>query len=307
MTRMYIIKQQPQDFQVKEIFAPELSEEGEYAYFVLKKTNYSTLDALQKIANVLKMSPKNFGYSGLKDKKAITEQICSAKNASKEQLERIKLKDIETTFLGKADNPVSLGSHQGNSFKIIVRNITLIPKIKTKFTNFFGEQRLSTKNALIGKLIVQQKFKEAVQNLDDDCIKEYIKQHTTDFVGSLKQMPTKMLKLYVHAYQSSIWNKMANDDIEKDTLPIIGFGTNDTGIVQKILREENITVRDFIIKQIPEISSEGCERKVYAEAKKLRVGVLENDELNQGMKKVTIQFELAKGSYATEFVKQLFS
>lgn len=304
---MYIIKQQPQDFQVKEIFTPKLSECGEYAYFILKKTNYSTLDALQKIANALKMPLKNFGYSGLKDKRAITQQICSAKNTSKEQLERIKLKDIEIKFLGKADNPVSLGSHHGNSFKIIVRNITLIPKIKTKFTNFFGEQRLSTKNALIGKLIVQQKFKEAVQNLNDDCIKKYIKQHATDFVGALKHLPTKMLKLYVHAYQSSLWNKMANEGIEKDTLPIIGFGTNDTEIMQQILREESITVRDFIIKQIPEISSEGCERKVCAEAKNLRIGVLENDELNQGMKKVTIEFELAKGSYATEFLKQSFS
>jgi tRNA(Glu) U13 pseudouridine synthase TruD len=61
-----------------------------------------------------------------------------------------------------------------------------------------------------------------------------------------------------------------------------------------------------VIKEFPELSSEGTERDVFAEAQKLSIGELEGDELNPGRKKVKLSFVLQPGSYATEFVRQLF-
>jgi len=303
---MYIIKQKPEDFCVKEIFELDIKTEGEFSYFTLKKKNYNTLDAIQKITSKLRIPLKNIGFAGSKDKKAITEQTCSAKNISKEQLESISIKGIEINYLGKGNKPISLGAHSSNQFKITIRNIQKIPDFKTKFTNYFGEQRLSKNNAVIGKLLVQRKFKEAAQQLtENSAVLDYLNQNPTDFIGAIRQLPSKMLKFYIHAYQSELWNKMAKNSFETK-LPIIGFATEQTEQTKKIFTEEQINTRDFIIKQLPDLSSEGGEREVYAEAKNLKICKLEDDELNAGMKKLTIEFELGKGIYATEFIAQSF-
>lgn len=302
---MYKIKQQPEDFIVKEIFTPTLTETGEYAYFVLKKINHTTLDAAKKIANTLRIPLKHIGYAGAKDKHAITEQTCSAKIVNREKLERLKLKNITIIFLGYNDKPVSLGDHEGNNFTIVVRNIIATPKPITKFINYFGEQRFSTNNAEIGKLLVQKKFKAAAESLTEESVKNYTEEHPADVIGALKTLPIKQLKFYIHAYQAKLWNEMAANTTEL-TLPLIGFGTQEIPFAEEILRREGITTREFIIKPFPELSSEGNEREVFAEAKNLQISKLEDDELNTGMKKITLKFDLQKGSYATEFVRQLF-
>ncbi len=304
---MYEIKQQPQDFCVKELHDIKSKEEGEYCYFILQKKNHTTLDALQKIANALKIPIKNLGFAGSKDKRAITEQICSAKNISKQELGQVQILDISTVFFGRGDVPISLGDHCGNYFKIIVRNITKTPELKTKFINYFGEQRLSTNNAVIGKLIVQKNFKEATKYIiDNKEVAQYLQKHPTDHVGAIKKLQIKITRLYVHAYQSQLWNRLAEKNQNEQELPIIGFGTKETELVKEILQSEGITTRDFINRQIPQISSEGGTREVFALAKNLKISTLEDDELNFQMKKITLEFELGKGSYATEFIRQLF-
>ena len=72
------------------------------------------------------------------------------------------------------------------------------------------------------------------------------------------------------------------------------------------MEKEEIDYRDFIIKQMPELTSEGNSRKVFAEVKKLKIGKLEKDELNKGKNKVKIKFFLDKGCYATMLIKNMF-
>ncbi|MEM4263699.1 MAG: tRNA pseudouridine(13) synthase TruD [Candidatus Woesearchaeota archaeon] len=313
---MYKIKQQPEDFIVKEISTVKPEKEGKYSYFLLKKKNYTTIRALEHIAQALNIQLKKLGFAGNKDKTAITEQVCSAEGIGKEKLEKVKLKDIEIKFLGKGNEPVSLGTLEGNEFEITVRNIDKKPKPKTKFINFFGEQRFSKNNAEIGKAIVKKEFKQAVNLLlegkgdVEKRIKEYLSKNPNNYVGALRTIPAKILKLYIHAYQSWIWNQTAETHKEEELaeIPLVGFGTIIADkCMADLLLKEKIEPRDFIIREIPELSSEGSSRSFTAEAKDLKIGELEEDELNKGKKKVLIKFKLQKGSYATEFIKQLFS
>ena len=311
---MYRIKEKPEDFIVRELSLVKPQNKGKYTYFILKKENYNTIRAIEHVAKVLKINSKTIGFAGNKDKIAITEQTCSVPAVSKEQLERVKLRDIELKFLGKGAEPISLGDLEGNEFEIIVRNIDEKPKAKNKFVNYFGEQRFSKINVPVGKVIVQKDFEKAVKLLlsnkgpEEIKIRDYNHKNPTNYVGALKILPLKVLKIYVHAYQSWIWNQVVEKIDKKGELPLVGFGTLvDNRVLADFLAEERIKPRDFIIKEIPELSSEGDVRKIMAEAKDLKIGELEDDELNQGKKKVKIQFKLPPGSYATEFIKQLFS
>lgn len=306
---MYKIKQKPEDFIVKEISTVKPQKQGRYTYFWLKKKEYTTLDAMEKIAAQLRIPVKKLGFAGNKDKNAVTEQMCSAEGVAESRLNTIKLKDIEVSYAGKGNLPISLGDLEGNEFAIVVRNIDSEPKLSTHFVNYFGEQRFSKNNALVGKAIVKKDFKKAVELVlegkgkTEHNVKKYLDANPNNYVGALKCIQKKMLKMYIHAYQSLLWNKRA-EKFKEEHIPIVGFNTQ---IDKKIMDEERITMRDFIIKQIPELSAEGGFRERTAEAKNLSMSELKEDELNPRKKKVLIKFMLPKGSYATEYIRQLFN
>jgi len=72
------------------------------------------------------------------------------------------------------------------------------------------------------------------------------------------------------------------------------------------MKEEKITKEDFLIREIPEISSEGNERDLIAEVKDLNV-IYGDDELNKGKMKGIISFNLPPGCYGTIVVKKMFN
>ncbi len=293
---MYKIKQKQKDFIVNEITNIKLKKKGNYSIILLKKKNYTTEKAVQTIANKLNIPRKFISYAGNKDKVAITTQYISIKNVKIKELE---LKDIRLDFKGYLDKPVLLGDLKGNEFVIkVISNKT--PKKITKMINYFGEQRFSKNNKEIGKLIVKRDFKRAVSLIiknDSEQVKEYLSKNPNDYIGALRKIPLKILKLYVHSYQSYLWNEMVVKSNVK-YIPIIGFGTKITENIKGILEKEEITTRDFIIKQIPELSSEGVERNLFVKIKNLKI-----EKIKKGY---IIRFTLPKGSYATEVIKQIF-
>ncbi|MDP7506195.1 MAG: tRNA pseudouridine(13) synthase TruD [Candidatus Woesearchaeota archaeon] len=328
---MHKIKQQPEDFIVKEVSNVDVNGTGEYNYFTLKKENYGTLRAVETIAKSLRIPVKFIGFAGNKDKVAVTEQVVSVKSRSRKEVERLKLKDIKLVYLGEGKKPVSLGDLLGNEFVITVRNLTnkelrsFEEKVGKKLLvpNYFGEQRFSDNNQVIGKCIVKKDFKKAVELILESNsdykreINDILKKNKNDFVGALRAVNKKLLKLYVHAYQSFIWNETVEKYIKKNGLkdvkiPIIGFGTeiNDKeieSIVSNIMEREELTSRDFIIRELPELSVEGKERNMVVKPDNFEVNNKGKDKLNKGKSKVVLSFRLPKGCYATIVIEWLFN
>jgi len=336
---MHKIKQIPEDFIVKEISNVKFGERGDYSYFSLKKENYSTVRAIEHIAQALRIKPKNIGFAGNKDKNAITEQVISFFKVNENKIKNLKLRDIELKFLGKGNSPVSLGDLEGNHFEIVVRDLdsedisAFNKKInkKIKIPNYFGEQRFSYNNHLVGKAIIKNDFKKAVElileNKGDfeERIKDYLKTNKNDHIGAINLVPFKIRKLYVHAYQSYLFNKtidlkLKNKKIKKNQIknkinqkiPVMGFGTETQDkeidkITNNLLKKENIDLRDFIIKQIPALSSEGDSRDLFFEINDLKVIEINKDELNKNKKKIRLSFSLKKGCYATVALSHLFN
>src|SRR3989344_2001873 len=94
------IKQIPEDFIVNEITNIKPIESGDYTYFWLTKLNMTTLDALFHIAELLHVQQKRFGFAGTKDSFAVTTQLCSVFNLSKERIESIHTKNLSVKFFG---------------------------------------------------------------------------------------------------------------------------------------------------------------------------------------------------------------
>ena len=138
-------------------------------------------------------------------------------------------------------------------------------------------------------------------------------KNKNDFVGALRAVNKKLLKLYVHAYQSFLWNETVERYIKKNGLkdvkiPIIGFGTEiKDKEIENIMKMEELASRDFIIRELPEISVEGKERDMIVKPENFKVNSKGKDELNKSKSKVVLSFKLPKACYATVVIEWLFN
>ncbi|MBN1170351.1 tRNA pseudouridine(13) synthase TruD [Candidatus Micrarchaeota archaeon] len=233
-------------------------------------------------------------------------------------------------------------------------------ELQGKFPNFFGEQRFGSTRRnthIIGQKILEEQFEEAVmvflcdcggeqnesakharQELEStknfhDALKNYPKhlrlerkiiaylEKSENYVGALKSLPRSTLLLFIHAFQSHLFNRMleqrlGNIELEEgeyfcgETLgfPDTGKAESEGWICGKLigcnspvnsremaaLEEAGITKEHFKIPKIPEIASKGTYRTLLAP--------LKNFQYNG-----KFRFELPAGSYATvamgEFTK----
>lgn len=307
---MYIIKQKPEDFAVKEITVIEPAKSGNFSYILMKKRNITTMDAIQQIADFLRIDVKHIGFAGIKDKNAVTGQYISVPAGQEKRLEHFKSRNIRLEFLGKGEKRISLGDLKGNSFEIVVRDAKEPGKLD-RFVNYFGEQRFSENNIRIGRAIIKGELEKAAMICRERQVMDHLKRNKRDYVGALKRLPKKLLTLYVNAYQSYLWNLAVKEYLEENKNPddsisveILGFGTefkdeNIKNIYEKMMGKEKINQRDFIVRRMPDLSSEGDARKVFVEPENLRIEKIDR-------KTYRLSFFLPKGCYATELIRQMF-
>ncbi len=301
---MYRIKQLPKDFAVREVMDLAPGKHGSYSYYLLRKRMLGTADAVRTVCRLLNVREKFVNYAGAKDRVAVTSQHISISRGPAKDL---CARNLSITFLGRGEDRIALGSHRGNRFRIVVRNIRSLPVPKKEILNLFGSQRFGAAglNHLAGKAIVLRDFKKAARLISYPAADRHLQRHPNDYVGALRTLPKRILLLYVHAYQSYLWNRLACHTSEKE-VPVPGFASKPTKGLMRLLKEEGVGLRDFVVREMPDLSAEGTVRSCTAAVHSLQISDLMPDELNSGMKKCILQFFLEKGVYATAAVAQMF-
>lgn len=321
---MYLIKQLPEDFIVEEIPKLKLSN-GPYTYFILEKRFWNTNDAIKAIASRLKIKEKYFNVAGIKDKQAITKQYVSVLNASRQKLESLKIKDIKIKVVGNGRERLKLGQLKANHFIITVRNLERKCDKISFIENYYDDQRFGGRNVVLGKALVKGEYRKA-------CYMLRLNWDKSDYLGSLRKLGKKLLRFYVNAYQSFLFNQalasylkskykkyypvdyskgefvFSNEVLKNEDFPILGFLTSFKNkeiaeIYEGLMRKEKLKKEDFVMKSTPELSSEGNERKMFASVDDLKVSY-SKDELHKGKLKAVLDFKLPPGSYATIVIKK---
>ena len=339
---MFKIKQINEDFIVREKIKLSLNENGQYQYFLLQKNGLTTQEAIFLVSEKLRIPRKYFKYAGNKDKHALTEQTISI--SSNMDIGKMEGKNFSLQYVGKGNEPINLGSNEGNDFEIVVRNIDNDFEFPEKIgfiPNYFDTQRFSSDNLSIGYALLQRDFGKAIMLLADSSsdaaiIRDSITKNPNDFIGALRKADKKIMMMYIHSVQSLVFNEILADCIKlktnvyksvlhpfgefifpveittKAVLPLPGFGTETikdediNELMKARLTEHNIDMRNFVFKEIPELSSEGALRHAFVKIKSLKISKFTDDELNSGKKKCTLKFYLQKGSYGTIVVKSMF-
>jgi len=263
------LRQEAEDFVVREITNRKETETGKYLILELKKRNWDTHHLTRSLAKALRISQKRIGVAGTKDRRALTTQKISISDLKASDLEKIHLKDVELKVLGRSKKAMELGDLTGNEFEITLRNLdfsieetqALLEKITEEIKaaggvpNFFGVQRFGAVRPLthlVGKAIAEGDFEKAALTYiaepfpaepeEIKAVRAYVKE-SRDFKGGLEKyplrlgherammnhliakpedyagaflvLPKNLYRMFVHAYQSCIYNKILSLRIEK--------------------------------------------------------------------------------------------
>ena len=80
-----VLRHSPEDFEVRERLGFEPDGEGEHVFLRVQKRQLNTLDLVQRVAKLSGVSARDIGYSGLKDRNAVTSQWLSVGLAGRQE------------------------------------------------------------------------------------------------------------------------------------------------------------------------------------------------------------------------------
>jgi|APHM01.1.fsa_nt_gi conserved hypothetical protein TIGR00094 len=361
-----VLKEQVNDFVVEEMARHDTSDEGDHLIAKLRKQNMTTMEAINKLSNMLHISKSRIGYAGNKDKRATTEQHISVEGVSQEEIRQIFTDEFEIEVLGR-NGHIGIGNLLANKFEITVRKLELPvddiadkvektnEELSGKFPNYFGEQRFGSPRPIthqVGRHLLRGEYEEAVwtyiakpydqeydsirkirQELWDTRVVEdaaekfpernryektllyHLTKNEDDYKGAIKRLPEGLQTLFIHSYQSWIFNRVLSRLVEdgwydeEREIPLVGFKTDlkdarPENMIQEILDEEGVSQEDFRMQEMSDLRSEGSYRRAFADYRNFELHAVADDDLNMSANKMTVGFDLPKGAYATVFLRE---
>ncbi|MCH8543614.1 MAG: tRNA pseudouridine(13) synthase TruD [Alcanivorax sp.] len=158
------LRSSPEDFRVFEEMGVEPDGTGEHLWLKIRKRERNTTDVALDLARLAKLPLRAVGFSGLKDRVAVTEQWFSLHLPGKpdpaftEALQDIPpgqdgvplLEGVTLLAARRHHRKLNRGTHRGNHFSLVIRDLggdlaileqRLAAVARDGVPNYFGEQR----------------------------------------------------------------------------------------------------------------------------------------------------------------------
>ena len=144
------IRGRPEDFRVEESLGFEPTGSGEHLYLQVRKRGANTRWVAEQLACHFGVAQADVGYAGLKDRHALTTQWFSVRDPSGgASAGSIAITDVEVLRWSRHPRKLRPGSHAGNRFDLILRDIDVNDALEARLAligehgvpNYFGPQR----------------------------------------------------------------------------------------------------------------------------------------------------------------------
>ncbi|KAF9618566.1 hypothetical protein IFM89_002261 [Coptis chinensis] len=204
---------------------------GKFLRFHLYKENKDTQEALGLIAKMLGIQQRSFGFSGTKDKRSVSTQRVTVFKQHSKRLAALndRLIGIKVGNFCYVKEGILLGQLEGNRFTITLRGVVSDSEdiIKSAadslgrngFINYFGLQRDIIREAreyyketgdIDGMLSRLPRYLVA-----ERAILQCLKKCPGNYLQALKAIPRTLRMMYVHSYQSYLWNHAASARVQR--------------------------------------------------------------------------------------------
>ena len=192
------IKESPEDFRVEEIPSYLPCGSGEHCYLTIEKCGITTLEAIRRLAQALKVPERDIGYAGMKDAVGITSQTVSIQWVTSEQALALQLDGVRVVSAVRHSNKLKVGHLRGNRFCIVIRGVDpsavqhvqaiLDILARRGVPNYFGYQRYGAQgnSHLIGAAMLRGDWQGCVDHLigEADAVRD---QEWSAAIGAYRQ------------------------------------------------------------------------------------------------------------------------
>lgn len=309
-------EQNEKDFIVDEIANRTFKGSGNFLILKIQKVEMTTWDMIATFSKFLNINAEKIGYAGLKDKHATTTQYISIEAKYEQALKKFKHKQIKIQQITRDKFSIRMGDLKANKFTINLYGVDSIDagrieklaykSIKDGLPNYFGYQRFGR---------------------DGDSI-EQAKEMIN---GEIHIEDTKIKKFLISIYQSQFFNDWLKERVllsrEKNNGKFLLLnGDIFIDVNGKLFTPKKVPFKDFQEKKVVPTGLL-CGRNVFRardEARKIEEkyddGFLYDKgsrreaiifpknvhiKYNVNFARLTLEFELPKGSYATVFLENI--
>ena len=179
------LKKRNDDFRVDEHTGFPYGDEGKHAVLRVTLRGYETHEFARDLSSALGASRKRVSWAGTKDKKAVTTQVFTVADVSRDEVEDVSLEGATLEYIGRSHQSIALGDLVGNGFEVRLRdtdapgNADGVADELDAFggvPNLFGSQRFGSRRPithLVGERILADDFAGAidaylVESFDDE-------------------------------------------------------------------------------------------------------------------------------------------
>src|SRR5690554_2671246 len=118
------MRTEPEDFVVREQLSFVPGEGGEHLWLRIQKRLWNTMDVAQWLAKHAKLPLRAVGFSGLKDRRAVTEQWFSLHLPGKADPDFPEWPEgVELLQSVRHTRKLNRGTHRSNYFELVVREL----------------------------------------------------------------------------------------------------------------------------------------------------------------------------------------
>lgn len=320
-----VIRCESADFQVDEILGFQPDGEGDHLLLWVEKTDCNTAWVAGQIARQAGVQRRDLGFSGLKDRWAITRQYFSvpASGGSCEQWAGWEGEGFKVLTATRHRKKLRRGSHQGNRFQLRVRELQadhqelerrLQAVARGGVPNYFGEQRFGR---AMGNLALAERvlsdprrrwqrnerefaFSAARSALFNEVLARRVREGSwnTLLPGELVMLAGSRSVFLVEDIDESIQARLASGDIGPSG-PLAGESSMQPSGRALALEQEVLSRYAHWVDGL-------CAARVKGDRRRLILGV-SNLQWHVGDQTLELSFTLPSGCFATAVLRELLT
>ncbi len=300
-----MIRGSPADFDVTEELGYDFDGAGEHDFLYIEKIGTNTEWLARQLAKFAGVAARDVGYSGLKDRDAITRQWFSVPRWHTPDWATLDIDGIKVRDVQRHSKKLRRGAHKANHFRIVLRGSgvgsvpideRLAAIAEQGVPNYFGPQRFGRDGANLdlasvwaaGKRLPRHKRSIAISSARSFLFNETLHQRVQD--GS--------------------WNRLLPGDIANLD------GTGSVFIIDALDQELEQRCRELDLHPAAELPGDGsnCKNELWQKAfdkarvkpgsrsLRLRVTDLQAHDVNNG---IALTFTLGRGAFATSVLREI--
>lgn len=310
------------DFQVTELLGFEPEGDGEHDFLWIEKEGQNTAWVAGLLAKHAGIRPADVGYSGMKDRHAITRQWFSVRRpgGAKPDWSRFLAEGVRILEVTRHGRKLKRGTHRANRFRIAVRNTdkpasgfaAKLTAIRERgMPNYFGEQRFGrdgrnlrlAEQLFAGRRLPRVKRSLALSSarayLFNRILERRIAEGTWDRLlpGDCANLDGSGSIFTVHVVDEELTQRACRLDLH----PTGALWGNGVSPVSGAVAE----LEQSVIESYPELAGGLKSQRVEHSRRALRVRATDLDWDMPDERTLWLQFTLGRGVFATALLREL--